>query len=139
LVFGGLTAVGETALDAVEVSAETFRLAIGLVLALEGAHRLLAPAGRLDASLPAPVDPLHAAAWLFLTPGLVLLSLGAGAEIGTGAALGTLAAALAATTLIELVSAGPWTGPLLLVSCRLFGALELAVATILAVRGIQDV
>jgi hypothetical protein len=76
---------------------------------------------------------------LLLTPGLVLLALGAGAEAFTGETLGILASALVVVILTGLVSYGPVSVLLLLVSCRLLGALEIAVGTALAVEGVQDV
>jgi small neutral amino acid transporter SnatA (MarC family) len=140
-VSGSLTALGGETLDVLDISPESFRLAMGLVLSLEGAHRLLLPLRPGDDTLRSGSHPavLPMVLGLLLTPGLVLLALGAGAEASTGEALGTLASAFVLVTLAGLVSYGSLSAPLLLVCCRLLGALEIAAGTALAVQGVQDV
>jgi small neutral amino acid transporter SnatA (MarC family) len=132
----GLAALGSAALDAIDVSPESFRLAAGLVLAVEGARTLVwprpsaepEPGGRAGALVPVAFP-------LLLQPGVVALALAAGGDETAGPAIPALAAALA----LAAAAGALRPGSLLVAGSRLLGALELAAGVALAVDAIMDV
>jgi small neutral amino acid transporter SnatA (MarC family) len=132
-VGAALAAVGSAALDALDVSPESFRLAAGLVLAVEGA-RVLAwprPVGEPELrGLGAALVPV--AFPILLQPGVVTLALAAGGDDAEASAIGALALAL-------LVAAVLPAGALLAAGARLVAALEIAAGAALAVSAIGDV
>lgn len=136
-----LLAPAEEILAAIEVSPESFRLATGLVLAVEGAWTLVRPAqppsgvalaGRRAALVPVAFP-------LLLTPGLVALSLGAGADAPTAEALGALVVALALAVAAAALARGPRPDVLIAATARLLAAAEIVAAVVIAVDGVRDV
>jgi small neutral amino acid transporter SnatA (MarC family) len=128
-----LVALGDAILDALDVSPESFGLAAGLVLAVEGARALVWPAAPPEPELPGLAAALVPAAFpLFLQPGVVVLALAAGAEGAELRALAAFAVALA------LALALP-RGGLLPAGARLLGALEIVAGAALALAAIGDV
>lgn len=135
-----LLAPAENILAAIDVSPESFRLATGLVLALEGAWTLVRPAQPPGAALPGRLAALVPVAFpLLLTPGLVALSLGAGADAPTAEALGALGAALFLAVAAAALARGPRAAVLLAAVARLFAAAEIVAAVVIAVDGVREV
>jgi small neutral amino acid transporter SnatA (MarC family) len=131
-----LAAVGGAALEAIDVSPESFRLAAGLVLAVEGARTLVWPAPSAEPALTGVAAAVVPVAFpLLLQPGVVALALAAGGDATAGKAILALAFALAATVAAGTVRAGG----LAVAGSRLLGALELAAGVALAVDAIKDV
>jgi small neutral amino acid transporter SnatA (MarC family) len=124
-------------LDALDVSPESFRLAAGLVLALEGARTLVWPRPGTEPAPPGLRAALVPVAFpLLLQPGVVTLALAAGGDEAVWEAIAALAIVLAVTA----AAAGALQpGGLLVAGSRLLGALELAAGTELAVDAIRDV
>ena len=135
-----LVVAGEAVLAALEISPESFRLAAGLVLFLEGVYRLYRPREPVPASLPGLAAGLTPVAFpLLLGPGLVVLALLAGAESVPGPAVGVLAAALAPVVPAALAPSGTASDRMLAASVRIVAALEIALAADLAIDGIRAV
>ena len=135
-----VAAVGGAFLDALDISPETFLLAAGLVLALEGARALLVarPAAEpVLAGLGAAVVPVLFP--LLLTPGVVALALAAGGDGLAAEAVGALAVALAAVVLTTWIRRGERADGLLAAGGRLLGAAEVAAGIALAVDSLHDV
>ena len=135
-----LALAGSVLLDALEVSPESFRLAAGLVLTLEGLRTLVLPRpvdepelGGLGAALVPVAFPL------LLQPGVVVLALTAGGDEVAGEAIGALAVALLLVALAGALAIGARGEPLLVAGSRLLGALEIAAGAALAVDAIRDV
>ena len=127
-------------LAAVDVSPESFRLATGLVLAVEGAWTLVRLPSPAEAGLPGRLGALVPVAFpLLLTPGLVALALSAGADASTAEALGALAVALVAASASAAVERGSLPALLLTAVARLLAAAEIVAAVAIAVEGIRDV
>jgi small neutral amino acid transporter SnatA (MarC family) len=127
-------------LDSLDVSPESFRLAAGLVLTLEGLRALVLPRPAAEPELPQLGAALVPVAFpLLLQPGVVVLALAAGGEGVAGEAIGALAAALVLVGLAGSLPTGPRAEALLAAGGRLFGALEIAVGAALAVDAIKDV
>jgi small neutral amino acid transporter SnatA (MarC family) len=135
-VGAALAAVGGALLDALDVSPESFRLAAGLVLCVEGARTLVWPrpgAEPVLSGLRAAFVPV--AFPLLLQPGVVALALAAGGDEVVAKAIAALAVALALAAAAGAMRAGD----LLVAGSRLLGALELAAGVELAVDAIRDV
>jgi small neutral amino acid transporter SnatA (MarC family) len=143
LVFAGavvLAAVAGRLLEALEVSPETFRLAAGLVLAVEGAWTLLRPRPGPEPVLPGRLAALVPVAFpLLLTPGLVALALAAGADMGPGRAAGAIACGLLLVLPTLPFGEDPREQALLAAAGRLGAALEIAAAAGLALEGLRSV
>jgi small neutral amino acid transporter SnatA (MarC family) len=145
-VIGGLAvcaaaALGGPLLEALDVSAPSFRLAAGIVALLAGAADLFrrppasepALAGRRAALVPVAIP-------LVARPALLVLALGAGADRGVLVSVGALAVALA--LLIGLAARSPTDGPggrVLRWGARLSAAVLVACGALLAVDGVLDV
>lgn len=135
-----LAVAGRAVLDALDVSPESFRLAAGLVLALEGLRALVVPQ-------PGPVPELTGfgaalvpvAFPLLLQPGVVVLALSAGGDRVAGEAVGALAVALLLVCLAAAQPIGARGEGLFAAGGRLLGALEIAAGVALAVDAIRDV
>jgi small neutral amino acid transporter SnatA (MarC family) len=128
-----LAAVASAALDALDVSPESFRLAAGLVLAVEGARVLAWPRPVGEPELPGLGAALVPVAFpILLQPGVVTLALAAGADNLEAGGIGALA-------LVLLVAAVLPGGALLPAGARLLGALEIVAGATLAVDAIGDV
>ena len=112
------------ALDALDVSPESFRIAAGLVLAAGGIRELVWPR--------ASSAPFAA---ILLTPELVCVALSFGADEPTGRVLaaGGLGLVLAA---IAALADRPRPGPL---PAQFLAALQIVVAVALGVSGVRDV
>jgi small neutral amino acid transporter SnatA (MarC family) len=131
-----LAAAGGTVLDAIDVSPESFRLAAGLILAVEGARTLVWPRPSVEPELRGLAAAVVPVAFpLLLQPSVVALALAAGGDETAGKAILALAVALAVTAAAAAVR----TGDLLVAGSRLLGALELAAGVALAVDAITDV
>lgn len=88
-----LVLAGDAVLAALDVSAESFRLAVGLVLGLEGARSLVVPRPAREPVLAGYWSALVPVAFpLLLSPSLTVLALGAGAGEPAAEALGAVAA-----------------------------------------------
>ena len=132
-VAAALVALADPLLDALDVSPESFRLAAGLVLAVEGARVLVWPHPLAAAPLGGRTAALVPVAFpLLLQPGVVVLALAAGAEDAEWRGLVALAAALAAAAAIPRSS-------LLPAGARLLGALEILAGAAIAIAAISDV
>ena len=131
---------GSVVLDALDVSPESFRLAAGLVLGLEGARALLSPRPPREPELPGLGAALVPVAFpLLLQPGVVMLALAAGADDVAGRAVGALCVAFAVVVLAGAVRVEGRGEALLAAGARLVGALEIAVGVVLAVDALRDV
>lgn len=131
-------ALGEPVLDWLDVSAENFQLAGGIVM-LPLAFRLLWWG---ESGAPTATQPFWRASSLMLGPVPVVLMLSYSARFGFGTALGAAAVALLASGL--LLMAGAWVtgrlgqgGSALL--GRFNGALIVVLAVELMVDGVQSV
>jgi small neutral amino acid transporter SnatA (MarC family) len=132
----GLAAAGSSVLAALDVSPESFRLAAGLVLSVEGARTLVWPRPGAEpelSGLGAAVVPV--AFPLLLQPGVVVLALAAGGDDVVGNAVVALAVALT----FAAVAGAARTDGLLVAGSRLLGALELAAGIALGVDAVRDV
>jgi small neutral amino acid transporter SnatA (MarC family) len=135
-----VAAAGGWALEALDISPESFRLGAAVVLALEGARSLVLgrPGAEPElAGLGAALVPV--AFPLLLSPGVVALAVAAGGDDVELAALGALALALAAVLALTLVPRGERADALLAAGGRLLGALEIAAGVALAVGAVRDV
>lgn len=131
---------GSVALDALDVSPESFRLAAALVLGLEGLRALLLPRPAAEPELPGLGAALVPVAFpLLLQPGVVMLALAAGGDDVAGRAIGALSLAFAVVVLAGALRVGERGEALLAAGGRLTGALEIAVAVALAVDAVRDV
>jgi small neutral amino acid transporter SnatA (MarC family) len=139
-VGAALAAAAGAVLDAIDVSPESFRLAAGLVLAVEGVRALALPRQRGEPELPGLAAAFVPVAFpLLLQPGVVTLALAAGGDGAAGKAIGALALALALAVLAGALRTGKRGEGLLLAGGRVFGALEVAAGAALAVSAIRDV
>jgi len=139
-VSAALIAPAAEILAALDVSPESFRLATGLVLAVEGAWILGRPSSPAVAALPSRLSAVVPVAFpLLLTPGLVALALGAGADASTAETLGALAAALVLASAGAGVGCGSLEAFLLPAAARLLAAAEIAAGVVIALEGIRDV
>lgn len=135
-----LATAGSVVLDSLDVSPESFRLAAGLVLTLEGLRALSLPRPAAEPELPGHGAALVPVAFpLLLQPGVVVLALAAGGDGVAGEATGALAAALVLVGLAAALPIESRAGVLLVAGGRLVGALEIAVGAALAVDAIRDV
>jgi len=139
-VGAALVAPAGEILAALDVSPESFRLATGLVLAVEGAWTLVRLPSPVEAALPGRLGAVVPVAFpLLVTPGLVALALGAGADASTVEALGALAAALALASASAAVERGSGSAVVLPAAARLLAAAEIVAAVVIAVEGVRDV
>jgi small neutral amino acid transporter SnatA (MarC family) len=135
-----LAAAGSVLLEALDVSPESFGLAAGLVLVLEGMRALVLPRPADEPELPGLGAALVPVAFpLLLQPGVVVLALAAGADDVAGRATGALAAALFLVTLAGARPIGARGEALFAAGGRVLGALEIAAGAALAVEAIRDV
>jgi small neutral amino acid transporter SnatA (MarC family) len=143
LALAGVAAVaaaGGWALDALDISPESFRLGAAVVLALEGARALVLGRPGAEPQLAGLGAALVPVAFpLLLSPGVVALAVAAGGDDVELAALGALAIALAAVLALTLVPRGERADALLAAGGRVLGALEIAAGVALAVGAIRDV
>jgi small neutral amino acid transporter SnatA (MarC family) len=112
------------ALDALDISPESFRIAAGLVLGAAGLVVLVRPR--------ASGAPFAA---ILVTPELVSVALSFGADEATGRVLAAAAPALVLVAIAALADR-PRMGPL---SVQFLAALEIVVAVALVVSGARDV
>jgi small neutral amino acid transporter SnatA (MarC family) len=132
----GFAALGGPLLAAIDVSAESFRLAAGIVLAVEGARTLVWPRPGAEPELPGLAAALVPVAFpILLQPGVVVLALAAGGDGDGWAGIAALAVALA---LVDTVHALP-KHPLVVPAARLVGALEILAGAALAISALSDV
>jgi small neutral amino acid transporter SnatA (MarC family) len=140
LAAAALAAVGEDVLDALDVSPESFRLAAGFVLAVEGARTLPWPRPATERGLPgrwAAVVPV--AFPILLQPGVVVLALATGGDEVVGKAVAALAVALGIAAAAGAIRGGARAEGLLVAGSRLLGAIELSAGVVLAVDALRDV
>jgi small neutral amino acid transporter SnatA (MarC family) len=139
-VGAALVAVGGVLLDALDVSPESFRLAAGLVLTLEGLRALVQPRPAAEPELPGLGAALVPVAFpLLLQPGVVVLALAAGGDDVGGEAIGALAVSVLLVALAGAWPIGARGEALFAAGARLVGALEIAAGAALAVDAIRDV
>jgi small neutral amino acid transporter SnatA (MarC family) len=135
-----LAVAGDVLLEALDVSPESFRLAAGLVLTLEGLRALVLPRPAEEPELPGLGAALVPVAFpLLLQPGVVVLALAAGADGVVGEGIGALAVALLLVGLARLVPLGARGEGLFAAGARILGALEIVAGAALAVDAIRDV
>jgi small neutral amino acid transporter SnatA (MarC family) len=135
-VGAGLVALGRPLVDALDVSAESFRLAAGVVLAVEGARTLVWPRPAAEPELPGLGAALVPVAFpILLQPGVVVLALAAGGDRVEWSGVAALAVALA---LVDAADALP-SHPLLVPGARVVGAVEILVGAALAISALNDV
>ena len=128
-----LAAAGGALLDRLDVSPESFRLAAGLVLAVEGARALVWPRPAAEPELPGLRAALVPVAFpLLLQPGVVVLVLAAGGEDVERRALVALAVALALVVVVP-------QSRLLPAGARMLGAVEIVAGAAIALAAISDV
>jgi small neutral amino acid transporter SnatA (MarC family) len=128
-----LASLGSPLLDALDVSPASFRLAAGIVLAVEGSRTLVWPRPGTEPELPGLAAALVPVAFpLLLQPGVVALALAAGGDDVGWSGVAALAVALA------LVVALP-AGGLLVAGARLLGGLEVLAGAALAISALGDV
>jgi small neutral amino acid transporter SnatA (MarC family) len=140
LAAAALAAAGGSVLDALDVSPESFRLAAGFVLVVEGARTLAWPRPATEHGLPGLWAAVVPAAFpLLLQPGVVVLALAAGGDEVVGRTLVALAVALGAAAAAGAVRDGVGAEGLLVAGSRLLGAIELTAGVALAVDAIRDV
>jgi small neutral amino acid transporter SnatA (MarC family) len=135
-----LAAAGSVLLETLDVSPESFQLAAGLVLVLEGVRALVLPRPADEPELPGLGAALVPVAFpLLLQPGVVVLALAAGADDVAGEAIGALAVALILVALAGIRPIGARGEALFTAGGRVLGALEIAAGAALAVDAIRDV
>jgi small neutral amino acid transporter SnatA (MarC family) len=132
-----LAAAGGALLDAIDVSPESFRLAAGLVLAVEGARTLVWPRRGAEPALRGLGAAIVPVAFpLLLQPGTVALALTAG---GDGVEAKAIAAFAVAAAGVAALAGVVRSDGLLVAGSRLLGALGVAAGVALAVDAIRDV
>jgi small neutral amino acid transporter SnatA (MarC family) len=135
-----LAVAGGPGLDALDVSAESFRLAAGLVLGVEGLYALVLARPALEPELPGHGAALVPLAFpLLLRPGVVTLAVSAGGDGAELTAIGALAVALSLAALAGALGSSRRSEALLVAGGRLLGALEVAAGVALAVDAIREV
>jgi small neutral amino acid transporter SnatA (MarC family) len=149
VAFGALIALGSAAaaaavggalLDALDISPETFRLAVAVVLALEGARALVLARPTTEPELGGLGAALVPVAFpLLLTPGVIALAVAAGGDDIAAEGVGALALAFALVLLATLVPRGERADALLAAGGRILGAAEIAAGIALAVDSLHDV
>jgi small neutral amino acid transporter SnatA (MarC family) len=130
LTLGGVLVVlaaafADDALDALDISPESFRIAAGIVLAAAGARDLVWP--RASSGAPFAV--------VLLTPELVCVALSFGADEPAGRVLAAAALALPLVAIAALTNR-PRPGAL---PVQFLAALQIVVAVALTVSGVRDV
>jgi hypothetical protein len=130
LVIGGVlivagAAVADDLLEGLEISPESFRIAAGLVLGGTGLWTLL---------WPPPIPGPFAA--VLVTPELLCLAIGFGAEEPLGEVIGAAALAMVPAGVAAFIRSGETTA---LLCGRFLAALALVVAVALVVSGVRDV
>jgi small neutral amino acid transporter SnatA (MarC family) len=136
----GIAAAASELLSWLDVSSETFRIAAGLVLAVEGAWTLVRPQPGPEPVLPSRLAALVPVSFpLLLTPGLVTLSLAAGADLGVGQTCGALACGLVLLLPILRIERDTRRAALIAPAARLIACLEIIAAAGLALEGLRDV
>jgi small neutral amino acid transporter SnatA (MarC family) len=140
LAAAALAAVGEGVLDALDVSPESFRLAAGFVLVVEGARTLAWPRPATERGLPGPCAAVVPVAFpILLQPGLVVLALATGGDEVVGRAIAGLAVALGVAAAAGAIRGGARAEGLLVAGSRLLGSIELTAGVALAVDAVRDV
>lgn len=135
-----VAAVGGAFLDALDISPETFRLAAGVVLALEGARVLVLARPTEEPRLGGLAAALVPVAFpLLLTPGVVVLALAAGGDEVAAEAVGGLALAFALVLLATFFPRSERADAILAAGGRVLGAAEIAAGIALAVDALRDV
>jgi small neutral amino acid transporter SnatA (MarC family) len=139
-VGAALAAAGGTILDVLDVSPESFRLAAGLVLTVEGARALVFPRLAIEPELSGLGAALVPVAFPYvLQPGVIVLAVAAGGDDLAAPAIGALALALVLVVVAGTVPHSIRREGLFLAGARLLGALEIAAGVALAVDAIHDV
>jgi small neutral amino acid transporter SnatA (MarC family) len=135
-----IAAAGHAALDALDITPETFRLAAAVVLALEGTRALVAARPAREPELDGLGAALVPVAFpLLLTPGVAMLAVAAGGDDMVGEAVVALALAFALVLPATLVPRSARTDALLAAGGRLLAAAEIAAGVALAVDSLRDV
>jgi small neutral amino acid transporter SnatA (MarC family) len=134
-------AAGDVLLDAIDVSAPAFRTAAGIVAVLAGTTDLIrrppapepALAGRAAALVPVAIP-------LVARPALLVMALGAGADIGVLVSVGAMAVGVALVTVqaAHCPSDGP-AGRVLRWAVRLLATGLVAAGVLLAIDGVMSV
>lgn len=125
-----LVALADAALDAAQVAASTLRMAVGVVLVLQGGWAMVTPAPRAEPALAgrrAAVVPV--AFPVLLTPGLGLLAVAGALDRRGAVALAVMAGALAVVPLVACIRASA-------LSPRVLDGLGRVTAAVLVVSGL---
>lgn len=133
-------AVAPRALDGLDVSPETFRIAAGFVLAVAGAWVIWFPARTEEPALAGRAAALVPLLFpVLVSPELFALVWSTGADEGAGEVLVALAVALAALFGLGTVRRTPVSETVLRAGARLAGAALVGISLVLVVSGIRDV
>jgi small neutral amino acid transporter SnatA (MarC family) len=139
-IVAGLAAASEPILDALDVSAATFRVAAGVVVGLAGARWLVFGAHPVDVDTPPGTWRRVAVPALIpalITPQLVMATMSTGADDGTLVSVGAAAVAVALAWIATVLNKRRRLG--WVVGTRFVGALGIAVAFALVVDGVESV
>ena len=140
----GLGAAGVAAsvplLDWLQISPETFRVALGIVLVLTGAWWLAFPRPSSEPELSGLGAALIPVTFpLLVSPALFATVISTGADESAAVSIGSLAVSLAALNLLGRVKVGPTTKAVLIGITRLLGMVLIVAAVAFIIDGIRDV
>ena len=135
-----LASLGDPLLGALDVSPESFRLAAGAVLLIEGTRDVVLPRPATEPVLPGLGAALVPIAFpLLLRPGPVVLALAAGGDGIAWKGIAALAVALALVVIAGAVPTDTRGESLLEGGSRLLAALEVTAGIALGLDAITDV
>lgn len=135
-----IAAAADTVLDWLDISPETWRIAVGIVVIGAGLWVMAFPQRRQDASLrgsAAGVVPVFFP--VLFAPELFVLLKSTGADEGVGLTLWALAIPVAAVVLLSSLHRSPTSETVMTGLSRLLGALAVVVGIALIISGIRDV
>ncbi len=133
-------AVAGRALDGLDVSPETFRIAAGFVLAVAGAWVTVFPERHEEPVLPGRAAALVPLLFpVLISPELFALVWSTGADEGAAEVLAALAVALAGLFALGALRKSPAAATVLRGASRLAGVVLVGVALVLVISGIREV
>ncbi|MEE8332131.1 MAG: MarC family protein [Acidimicrobiia bacterium] len=135
-----VAAAADSILDWLDVSAETWRIAAGIVVVGAGLWVMAFPQRRQEASLrgsAAGVVPVFFP--VLFSPELFVVLKSTGADEGVGFTLWALAIPVAAVVLLSSLRRSPTSETVMTGLSRLLGALAVVVGIALIISGIRDV
>jgi small neutral amino acid transporter SnatA (MarC family) len=135
-----MVALADAVLDAAQVASSTLRMAVGVVLVLQGGATVLTRSPGPDPALPGRRAALVPVAFpVLLTPGLAFLALAGALDRSAPVTLAVVAGALAAVPVVGGVPVSPVRLKVLDGLGRLTAAALVAVGVALLVNGLYDV